>query len=165
MRGKLPVSGESDYGTRSLLAIRGGTIHYTASAPSLTAQQCAAYQTSESARAQTGAGVPFPGLAYTLYVEEDGRVILAHSLTVRVWHSAAVINGNGRNYTHVGIVYSGNREPNLAQREGLSNAIRWVEDQVGLDLPWEAHGDVYPTECCGPTSDIWIPTVVRVARA
>lgn len=165
MRGKLPINTESAYGTRDLAGISGVTVHYTAGPESGTAMSTAAYQTSEGARGQTGNGTPFPGLAYTLFVEGNGRVVLAHSLNVRVWHSAAVVNGKGRNYTHVGLCYAGNREPNAAQIKGLAAAIRWLEqDQLHRQLAVEGHGDQYPTACPGATRSTWLPHVVALAR-
>ncbi len=133
------------------------TFHYTAGPSSQTADEVAAYQTSEAARGQTGAGVPFPGLAYTLFVEGDGRVVLAWDLTTRVWHSAAVIDGTARNADHIGICYAGNLAPNPAQMLGLASAWQWCELQLGRALEVEGHGWVYPTGCPGPTSHTWIP--------
>lgn len=141
------------------------TFHYTAGPSSGTAYTTALYQTSEAARGQTGNGTPFPGLAYTLFVEGSGRVVLAWDLGVRVWHSAAVIAGKGRNYTHVGICYAGNVEPNAAQKLGLAAALRWVERTLGRRLEVEGHGWVYQTSCPGATSRVWIPEVAALARS
>lgn len=141
------------------------TVHYTAGSARGTAAGTAGYQTSEAARQQSGAGVPFPGLAYTLFVEGSGRVVLAHSLEVRPWHSAAVVNGRGRNYTHVGVCYSGDQEPNPSQRQGLAKALRWLEQTLGRTLHVEGHGDVFSTRCPGPTRGTWLPEVVRMARS
>lgn len=153
----MPINNEANYGTRDLGRIIGVTFHYTAGPASQTAQQVAAYQTSEAARGQTGNGTPFPGLAYSMFVEVSGRVVLAWPLSVRVWHSAAVINGKGRNATHIGICYAGNHEPNVAQKLGLSRAWRWCELQLARPLNPEGHGWVYSTACPGPTSHTWIP--------
>lgn len=164
LRGQLPTNNEASYGTRDVQGIVGVTFHYTAGPSSQTAQQVAAYQTSEAARQQTGNGTPFPGLAYTLYVEASGRVVLAWGLQVRVWHSAAVINGKARNATHIGICYAGNSEPNQVQKVGLANAMRWCEQQLRRRLEAEGHGWVYSTSCPGPTSRAWVPEVVALAR-
>lgn len=150
---------------RPLGSIVGVTFHYTAGPTSGTAQSTALYQTSEAARGQTGNDTPFPGLAYTLFVEGTGRVVLAWDLSRRVWHSAAVIAGLGRNYTHVGICYAGDREPNNLQLAGLATALRWCQKQLGRELVAEGHGWVYSTSCPGPTSHLWIPQVVAMARA
>lgn len=133
------------------------TFHYTAGPSTQTALEVAAYQTSEAARAQTGNGTPFPGLAYTLFVEGTGRVVLAWDLNIRVWHSAAVIDGKARNATSIGICYAGNFAPNAAQMIGLRNAWQWCEAQLGRGLTVEGHGWVYPTACPGATSHTWIP--------
>lgn len=163
LRGELPTNNEAGYGQRPINGIVGVTFHYTAGPPSQTAQQVAAYQTSEAARAQTGNGTPFPGLAYTLFVEGSGRVIQAWSLGTRVWHSAAVINGEGRNYTHIGICYAGNIEPNQPQKVGLALALAWCERQLGRELDVEGHGWVYSTACPGASSRRWIPEVRLLA--
>jgi len=139
------------------------TFHYTAGPSSQTAEQVAAYQTSEAARAQTGNGTPFPGLAYTLFVEDDGRVVLAWPLTTRVWHSAAVVAGKARNATHIGICYAGNVAPLPAQMTGLANALAWCERQLGRHLIAEGHGWVYSTACPGSTSHGWVPLVVSLS--
>ena len=115
----------------------------------------AAYQTSEAARVQTGAGVPFPGLAYTLFVEENGRTVLAWDLETRVWHSAARVDGVARNRSHIGICYAGNRAPSDPQIKGIANAINWCERQLGHHLSIEGHKDVYATTCPGPLWPTW----------
>lgn len=159
LRGKLPVADpkwDARYGTRDLAGIFGVTYHYTAGGYSSTPHAIAAYQTSDSAVAQTGAGTPFPGLAYSLLVDGGGVAYLAHDLTVRVWHSAAVVGGKGRNYTHVGVVFTGNGEPTTAQKETLGRVHRWLERQLGRALAAEGHNWVYPTACPGPNSHAWI---------
>lgn len=165
LRGELPTNDEASFGTRDPDGITGVTFHYTAGGVSGTAQSTAAYQTSEAARAQTGNDTPFPGLAYTLFVEGDGRVVLAHDLFVRVWHSAAVVQGKGRNYTHIGICYAGNLEPNAAQLRGLARAFRWCERTLGRSLTVEGHGWVYGTLCPGQNSHTWIPQVALLSRS
>jgi hypothetical protein len=133
-------------------------MHYTAGPSTQTAAQVAAYQTSEAARPQTGNGTPFPGLAYSMFVEGSGRVVLAWDLSIRVWHSAAVINGKARNADHIGICFAGNVAPNAAQMAGLRNAWHWCERQLGRSLSVEGHNWApYPTSCPGPTSHTWIP--------
>ena len=125
--------------------------------------QVAEYQTSEGARKQTGNGTPFPGLAYTMFVEESGRVVLAWDLKVRVWHSAAVVAGIARNLSHIGICYAGNVKPNAAQKRGMANALSWCERQLGRELTVEGHGWVYATACPGGTSHDWVPEVRAMA--
>lgn len=136
------------------------TIHYTAGPPTQTVWAVAAYQTSDSAAGQTGTGQPFPGLAYTLFVEGDGEVFLAWDLSVRVWHSGAVVSGEARNLTHIGICYAGNVEPNQRQIEGLGHAIGWCQRQLGRTLTVEGHGDAYSTSCPGPKWPEWKTAVL-----
>lgn len=163
-RGLLPTNGEASYGTRPLSAIDMVTYHYTAGPASQTAAAVAAYQTSEAARAQTGNGTPFPGLAYTLFVEGSGRAVRAWDLNTRVWHSAASVNGKARNYSSVGVCYAGDHEPNEAQLAALGRIHRWLEHQLGRPLLAEGHGWVYSTSCPGPTSKVWVPKILAAAH-
>ena len=101
----------------------------------------------------------FPAIAYTIVVTGDGAVNICHDLTVRCWHSGAVVNGVSRNVSHVGICYTGNVQPNSEQIEGLRRAIGWVEQQLGRRLTVEGHRSVYATACPGPTMDQWLPLV------
>jgi len=157
MRGKLPTNHEADYDVRALSDITGITLHYTAGAVNQTVYQVAQYQTSEAARDQTGNGTPFPGLAYTLFVEQDGKTSLAWDLTVRTWHNAAF----DRNRTNVGICYAGDVAPTDAQITAMAQAIGWVQKNLGRKLGLEGHKDSYgDTECPGPQWPTWKQTVV-----
>jgi hypothetical protein len=156
VRGQLPTNGEATYHSRVLSGITGVTIHYTAGPSTQTVRQVAAYQTSEAARGQTGNDTPFPGLAYSLFVEGDGRVYLAWDLATRVWHSEAVIAGKARNATHVGICYAGNVKPNAAQMAGLGLAVGWVFRSLARALTIEGHRDApVSTACPGPAWPAW----------
>lgn len=154
-RAVLPKTG--DYPLRDLSRVWGITLHYTAGPPEQTAEEVARYQISPAAASQTGVGVPFPALAYHLFVEGDGTVVLAHDLDRRVWHSAGrdPVTGEKRNDTHVGLCYAGNVAPNDHQMEGLARAIVWCETVLGRRLLVEGHGDVYPTLCPGPRWPAW----------
>ena len=166
-RGTLPTADQTRwpglaYSARPLEAISGITLHYTAGPSTNTAAATAEWQISDEAISHTGNDTPFPGLAYTLFVEGTGDVILAHDLNVRVWHSAAVIDGKARNLTNVGICYAGDVEPNDAQRIGLRRAIKWVEGQLGRTLAIEGHRDApYKTDCPGPRWPEWRANVVE----
>ena len=166
LRGRLPTANRikyptAVYGARSLDGIFGVTLHYTAAPRWQLIDAVAAYQVSDAAVPQTGAGVPFPGLAYTLAVDGYGDVYLAHDLTTRVWHNAAVVNGQGRNYTHIGIVYTGDTEPNAQQLVGLREAIAWCERQLGRGLDVEGHRDAgLSTGCPGPAWPSWRDAVL-----
>ena len=156
MRGKLPTNHEANYGTRDLNGISGITIHYTAGPASQSAYQVAQYQTSEAARGQTGNNTPFPGLAYTLFVEQDGKTVLAHDLTVATWHAS----GGNRNTLNVSVCYAGDTSPNDAQITAMAQAIGWVQSQLGRKLGIEGHKDVQSTTCPGPGWPGWKADVV-----
>ena len=162
LRGRLPTMEPRPewriraYPTRPLDYVEGVTLHYTAGPVNQTVADIAAHQISANAIRQTGVGQPFPAIAYHLMVTQDGTVHLCHDLDVRVWHSAALVNGRKRNETHVGICYTGNREPNPEQIRGLAEAIRWCQDQLGRRLTIEGHRDApYATDCPGPGWPGW----------
>lgn len=162
MRGKLPTNHEANYESRQIAGITGVTLHYTFGPPSDSVYTIAQYQTSEAARGQPGVPVPFPGLAYTLFVEADGKTSLAWGLDVACWHSSAP----GRNQHYVGICYSGNVAPNDAQMTAMGQAIGWIQKQLGKKLTIEGHSDgnasvATPTECPGPSWPSWKQTVIN----
>lgn len=158
-RGKLPVLAGSwptmAYHDRHLADIEGCTIHYTAGPVGQTIRQIAEYQISNQAIPQTGAGQPFPAIAYTLAVDATGVVHICHDIKKRVWHSGAVVNGKARNATHIGIVYTGNKKPNPEQIIGIATAINWCEKQLGRELLYEGHKDAMATSCPGPDWPDW----------
>jgi hypothetical protein len=155
--GQLPTNHEANYSQRDVSAITGVTLHYTAGPASQTAYQVAQYQTSEAARGQTGNNTPFPGLAYTFFVEQDGKTSMAWDLNVACWHSAA----SGRNQTYVGICYAGDVAPNDEQMTGMANAIGYCQKKIGRKLTVEGHKDAYSTECPGPQWPAWKQTVLN----
>lgn len=155
-RGKLPTYSGDKYTDRNLAGILGVTLHYTAGPPSQSVYEVAQYQTSAAASGQTGTGRPFPGLAYTLFVEADGKTTLAWDLTVACWHNAA----QERNRTHVGICYAGNVAPTEAQITSMAQAIGYCQKIVGRQLAIEGHKDTYQTECPGPQWPGWKQTVM-----
>lgn len=157
VQGQLPTNHEADYGKRTLADITGVTLHYTAGPSSQTAYQVAQYQTSEAARGQTGNNTPFPGLAYTFFVEQDGKTSQAWTLDTAVWHSA----GPGRNQHYIGVCYSGDVVPNEAQMTAMAQVIGYCQKQLGKKLTVEGHKDAYPdTECPGPQWPGWRQTVM-----
>jgi hypothetical protein len=109
------------YANRLPAGIVGATVHYTAGPTNATAESIANYQISAAAVPQTGNGTPFPGLAYTGIVEGDGTPILAWDLGVRVWHSAALVNGVYRNASHVGFCYTGMRGRQMRRSRASPN--------------------------------------------
>ncbi len=156
VRGRLATNHEANYASRDLNGISGITLHYTAGSSSDTVFSVAQYQTSEAARGQTGNGTPFPGLAYTLFVEQDGKTSLAHDLTVACWHS----NGPGRNTHNVGICFAGSGDPNDAQKTAMAQAIGWVHKQLGRKVGLEGHKDASQTACPGAGWPGWKQDVV-----
>ena len=70
LRGQLPT--REAYSARDVDGIVGVTLHYTAGGTFATAADIATFQISDEAIPQTGAGVPFPGIAYTILVTGDG---------------------------------------------------------------------------------------------
>jgi hypothetical protein len=160
LRGDLPTLGPPweirAYHSRPLDGIDGVTLHYTGAPTGQSARAIAEYQISPAAKKQTGAGQPFPAIAYTILVTGDGVPNLCHDLDRRVWHSAAVVGGVARNLSHVGICYTGDQAPNDAQIRGLATAIRWCEEQLGRPLAIEGHRDPpYATPCPGPQWPTW----------
>lgn len=158
-RGNLPVLTGSwptmAYHDRPLIGIEGCTIHYTAGPVGQSIRQIAEYQISNQAIAQTGAGQPFPAIAYTLAVDEFGVVHICHDINKRTWHSGAVVDGRARNATHIGIVYTGKVRPNSEQVIGIATAIDWCEKQLGRELLYEGHMDAMATSCPGPDWPDW----------
>lgn len=154
-RGQLPTLTGNwprlSYGARLLDGITHTAVHYTAAPASLTAAQIAAYQVSDAAAGQTGAGQPFPGIAYTLYIDEDGTVELCHDLTVRTWHSDAP----GWNEYRIGICFGGSDRPNPAQLTGLARAHVWCERELGWELGLSGHRDGSQTRCPGDAWPQW----------
>lgn len=139
-------------------------MHYTASPPQDGAnavEAIARYQISTAAAGQTGAGQPFPALAYHLMVDASGDVYLCHDLETRCWHSAAVVRGVGRNQTHVAVCLIENGMPGSEQIKGAARAIVWCEQQLGRRLEIEGHGDAYQTTCPGPNWHAWKSTLLE----
>jgi len=129
-------------------------VHHTASVDTrFTAREVAGYQTGP------GAHLPFPSIAYALYVEGDGTVEQTNDLEAVTWHCGqdgdAVIEGvSVKNWHGVAVCFAGN-EPSPMQIEGLQTACRWIEQQVGRELPRLGHRDLSMTECPGKTWEQW----------
>ena len=158
MRGQLPATGT--YHQRPLTGITGITIHYTAGPANLGAVEIARFQLTRDANPPNKTF--FPAIAYTMVIEQDGRIVLCHDLDRRCWHSAAVISGIARNASHVGIVYCGDVAPNDRQIAGLRGAIDWVQAQLGRSLAVEGHKDApYATQCPGNAWPAWRATLGR----
>ncbi len=118
---------------------------------------------SEDAREQTKAGVPFPTLAYHLFVEESGAVYYANDIGLRTWHNA----GANHNATHISVCYAGDDQPTRAQIEGIGRAIAWCQRQLGRELSISGHKDApYDTRCPGDPWPGWrqelLDTVARM---
>ena len=154
-RGQLPTLTGNwprlSYHDRPRSAITHTTIHYTAAPAHLSAEQIAAYQVSDAAAGQTGAGQPFPGIAYTLYIPEDGSIELCHDLDVQVWHADAP----GWNAERIGICFGGTGRPNDAQLAGLARAHVWCENELGWQLGLSGHQEGSRTSCPGIEWRVW----------
>jgi hypothetical protein len=125
-------------------------IHYTAGPATSRIYDIAAYQVGPTAQAD------FPAIAYHLMVDDVGDVHLLNDLNRRVWHNAGWL----RNEVAIGICYTGNHEPNAAQKRGLRQAIEWCQQQLGRGLFVRGHKDTYATACPGPTWPGWIGEIL-----
>lgn len=138
---------------RSLAAITGRTIHYTASprrSGLAAVKAIAAFQVGPNAQED------FPAIAYSLIVDGAGTVFWLHDLNVRVWHSGAKVNGVSRNVSHVGICFIGATAPTPDQILGLARACVWADRQLGRALSLEGHKDPpYATTCPGADWPKW----------
>ena len=162
LRGQLPS--RRAYNARPLDGITGITLHYTAGGTNTSARAIAEFQISPAAAANTGAGEPFPGIAYTILVTGDGTPNLCHDLDRRTWHSSATVHGLPRNLTNIGICYTGNNQPNDAQVRGIAEAIGWCQSQLGRELEIEGHGDAMATDCPGPVWPDWRHDVLALVQ-
>jgi hypothetical protein len=157
LRGKLPTNNQDGYERRPLSQIRECDIHYTASPATATVEGIAAYQTSAAASAQTGAGVPFPGIAYTYVVPADGNPRICHDLEVRTWHNGAP----GRNTLARAICFIGDGNPSPKQITGIAEALLDMEHRLGRQLDnVQGHKDHYATSCPGPGWPGWKSAVM-----
>lgn len=144
--GRLPTrAGAPPYPPRDLDAVDSVDLHYTAAPPGVGVMATAAYQVGP------GAQLPFPAIAYHLFVDEGGLVSLCHGLDTRTWHNG----GPGRNERAIGLCYAGNAAPNATQRAGLRRAIKWCSERLGRSLTVAGHKDSSPTGCPGPAWPGW----------
>lgn len=145
VRGQLPVRpGVGAYRVRTT-TIDMFTIHYTAGLPTQTVSQVATYQVGATAQ------LPFPAIAYHLFVEQSGKVYWCHALNVRTWGSG----GTGINDRAVHCCYAGNVEPNNSQISGIKDALAFAETNLGRTLSVRGHKDDDATACPGAKWDTW----------
>lgn len=145
VRGKLPTrAGAAAYPVRTTL-VDMFTIHYTAGPPTQTVLAVANYQVGSTAQ------LPFPAIAYHLYVEQDGKVYWCHAFNVRTWGS----DGAGINDRAVHCCYAGDVEPTAKQIEGINNALAFSENTLGKPLSIRGHKDDDATQCPGPKWATW----------
>ena len=147
LRGELPILGRGQsYGRRSLGQITGITYHYTASRPDTSIRAIAEYQISEAATPQTGAGQPFPGIAYHIVVKGGQQAGLPHlcwDLDVVTWHAGPA------NASQIALCYIGNGPPTEKQLLAMAKAHVWAEQKLGRRLAVQGHKDVVQTTCPG----------------
>lgn len=144
-RGQLPIRPDvKPYPPRTTY-IDMFTVHYTAGPPAQTVGQIAAYQVGPTAQ------LPFPAIAYHLFVESNGKVYWCHALNVRTWGS----DGDGINERAVHCCYAGNVEPNNNQITGIKEALAFSEMTLGRTLIVRGHRDDDATACPGAKWDTW----------
>ena len=138
-------AGAAPYTKRWLGLVDGIDLHYTASRFDVRVEAIARYQVGPNSQEE------FPAIAYTLVVTHDGIVHWCHDLDVRCWHNGAP----GHNSTRIGVCYTGDHEPNVAQLAALRGLTPWLEGQLDRALLVEGHKDHYATACPGPTWPSW----------
>jgi hypothetical protein len=155
IRGRLPKrTGADPYQRRSLSQIEYIVFHHTHDGEGRpTAMDIAAYHVGPTAH------LPFPSIAYALYIEADGAVELTNNLDAVTWHAGQkgdpVIGGVSiKNWRGLAICVSG-AEPTPAQVTGAASAARWVDAQLGRKVPRVGHRDLSATECPGRTWEQW----------
>jgi len=144
-RGQLPKRAGRPYWKRPLEGIDHAVIHYTAGSAAATVEDVARYQTGP------GSHLPFPEIAYHLFVGSDGSVAWCHDFDVRTWGS----DGAGWNERAVHICYGGAFQPTNAQLGGLRAAILHAQQGLRHDLIVVGHKNTSQTECPGPTWANW----------
>lgn len=163
LRGKLPTrQGAAPYLLRSLAdlqAVHWLVVHHTDVGPARpTALEVAQYQVGPTAH------LPFPSIAYHLFVEEDGTFEQTQDFLAVPWSQ-----GDGSPYSKQGVAiynwwglsicFSG-QDPTACQIATIQRARDWVRQVVGNPaLPVIGHRDVSPTECPGDLWDQWKASV------
>ena len=156
LRGKLPLragSSANPYPERfgGLANVKWFVVHHTGAG---TARPTIL----DTANYQTGPGTidPFPGLAYTAYVEPDGTLEIAWDLEDETWSQGigsptSDANGFGINNEYgVAMCFSG-QDPTDAQWATETKAHAVLETVVGHSLVFTGHRLVDPstTDCPG----------------
>lgn len=150
MRGKLPTrAGAPGYPTRSMNNVQLYTVHYTAGPPTQTVQQVASYQVGPTSQ------LPFPAIAYHLFVDGGGVLYWCHNFDRRVWGSDGTYQGQAVNDIAIHACYAGNVQPNPKQLEGLRQGRLFANSVVGRQLTVRAHSDDGATQCPGPHWAQW----------
>lgn len=116
-------------------------IHHTGEGSARpTVQSTAAYQTGPKAHLQ------FPAIAYTFYIEEDGRASLCHDLEAVTW-----AQGSGSPYTKRGIglwnwvgwgICFAGEHPTPAQKATIRAVGDYLDTLLGRKLTRLGHRDV-----------------------
>lgn len=131
------------YKTRPLSAITTCVIHHTAADIDSTPEQIADYHVNSRG---------YPGIAYHLLVNREGRVYYCGDLRTIRYHAGE------HNPTTVGIVLTGDFTkyyPLPSQLAGARKAIAFVQQQLGRTVPVVGHRDLLgmATECPGNSWD------------
>lgn len=155
MRGKLPKrAGAVAYRNRPLAPISLYTIHYTVGPTTQTVQQVAAYQVGPTSQ------LPFPAIAYHLFVEGSGKVNWCHDFSARTWGSDGAYQGQSVNDIAVHACYAGDSKPNAAQIAGLKTGLAFAISQLGRSLLVRGHKDDDATQCPGQFWQDWRGQIV-----
>lgn len=136
-------------------------VHHTGSGPARPdVYDTANYQTGPTAH------IKFPAIAYTMYVDGDGKLHLCHDLEV-----VSYANGDGSPYSLEGVgiynwwtiscCFSGDN-PNNEQLVTIRKARRAVDEALGRSLQVKGHRQISgdnSTECPGSQMNLWLPYV------
>ncbi len=134
--------------------------HHTGKGPARpTAEATAAYQVGKTSH------LAFPAVAYSLYVEADGRVCLLHDLETVTWHAGtgsptAKLGVGVFNWASVGCCFSG-EDPTPEQLRALREVGETLDEWFGRKLKRLGHREVSKgtTECPGARYLEWIAAV------
>lgn len=147
---------------RTLGQIAWLVVHHTGSDATARPDinQVAEFQTGPTAQA------PFPGFAYTGFIEADGTFEVAWDIEVVTWsqgdNSPYSIGGVGiYNYQGMAVCFSG-RDPTPAQQATYVKIKKALETILGRAVPARGHREVCgpgDTECPGDAAEAWIPSL------
>jgi hypothetical protein len=136
-------------------------VHHTGMGPARpTAQEVAAYQTSPAAH------LPFPAMAYQLYVDAEATIQVIHDLETLTWSqgdgstwSRDGVGGN--NWIGIACCFAG-QDPTDNQIAAIRRAADGVDHALGRRLRRTCHRlvSVGLTECPGSRYQEWLPKII-----